>query len=84
MHRVLRSDGGAGRYLFGTRVKDRLLALERSTPVLQGCATTRIVCRVGCVHGRRMNPENRVIFASLADARAVGYRPCKACRPAAA
>jgi len=83
-HRVLRSDGGVGGYLFGTRVKDRLLALERSTPVLEGCATTRIVCRVGCVHGRYMRPENRVVFASVADARSVGYRPCKVCRPAAA
>lgn len=83
-HRVLRSDGGVGGYLFGTRVKDRLLALERSTPVLEGCATTRIVCRVGCVHGRHMRPENRVVFASVADARSVGYRPCKVCRPAAA
>ena len=82
-HRVLRSDGGVGGYLFGTRVKDGLLALERSTPVLQGCTTTRIVCRVGCVHGRHMSPENRVIFASVADARAVGYRPCKVCRPLA-
>ncbi len=82
-HRVLRSDGGVGGYLFGTRVKDRLLALERSTPVLQGCTTTHIVCRVGCVHGRHMSPENRVIFASVADARSVGYRPCKVCRPLA-
>jgi O-6-methylguanine DNA methyltransferase len=83
-HRVLRSDGGVGGYLFGTRVKDRLLALERSTPVLEGCTTTRIVCRVGCVHGRHMSPSNRVVFASVADARSVGYRPCKVCRPAAA
>lgn len=83
-HRVLRSDGGVGGYLFGTEYKDRLLALERSTPVLQGCTTTRIVCRVGCVHGRHMRPANRVVFASLADACSVGYRPCKVCRPAAA
>src|SRR3990172_3125094 len=74
----------ARRIPFGTPVKDRLLALERSTPVLEGCATTRIVCRVGCVHGRHMRPENRVVFASVADARSVGYRPCKVCRPAAA
>lgn len=82
-HRVLRSDGGAGGYLFGTRLKDRLLALERVTPVLEGRTTTRIVCRVGCIHGRRMRPENRVVFASLADARSLGYRPCNVCRPAA-
>lgn len=82
-HRVLRSDGGVGGYLFGTRIKDHLLALERTTPVLEGCTTTRIVCRVGCIHGHRMRLENRVVFASVTDARAVGYRPCKVCRPAA-
>jgi len=82
-HRVWRSDGGLGGYLFGTDVKSRLLALERGTPVLEGCATTRIVCRVGCVHGRQMRPENRVIFGSVEDARSVGYRPCRVCRPAA-
>jgi O-6-methylguanine DNA methyltransferase len=82
-HRVWRSDGGLGGYIFGTAFKERLLVLERRTPVLEGCTTTRIVCRVGCVHGRRMRPEHRVIFASVGDARAVGYRPCRVCRPAA-
>jgi O-6-methylguanine DNA methyltransferase len=82
-HRVLRSDGGVGGYLFGTRLKDFLLELERTTPLLEGCTTTRIVCRVGCIHGRHMRPENRVVFASVADAHSIGYRSCKACRPAA-
>jgi O-6-methylguanine DNA methyltransferase len=82
-HRVWRSDGGLGGYLFGVEVKSRLLQLERTTPVLEGCTTTRIVCRVGCVHGRHMSPEHRVVFASVEDARTVGYRPCKVCRPAA-
>jgi O-6-methylguanine DNA methyltransferase len=82
-HRVWRSDGGLGGYIFGAAVKDRLAALERTTPVLEGCTSTRIVCRVGCVHGRHMRPDNRVVFASVEDARSVGYRPCKVCRPAA-
>jgi O-6-methylguanine DNA methyltransferase len=82
-HRVWRSDSGVGGYLFGIDVKNGLLALERRTPVLEGCTTTRIVCRVGCVHGRRLRPGNRVVFASVKDARSVGYRPCKACKPAA-
>jgi methylphosphotriester-DNA--protein-cysteine methyltransferase len=30
-----------------------------------------------------MRPDNRVVFASVDDARSVGYRPCKRCRPAA-
>ena len=82
-HRVWRSDGGLGGYLFGVDVKSRLLRLERTTPVLEGCTTTRIVCRLGCVHGRHMRPEHRVVFASVEDARSVGYRACKVCRPAA-
>jgi O-6-methylguanine DNA methyltransferase len=83
-HRVQRSDGGLGGYIFGLEVKARLLALERETAVLEGCASTRIVCRVGCVHGRHMRPDNRVVFGSVADARSVGYRPCRVCRPDAA
>ena len=82
-HRVWRSDGGLGGYIFGAAVKDGLAALERTTPVLEGCTSTRIVCRVGCIHGRHMRPDNRVVFASVDDARSVGYRPCKVCRPAA-
>ena len=82
-HRVWRSDGSVGGYIFGAAVKDRLAALERTTPVLEGCTSTRIVCRVGCIHGRHMRPDNRVVFASVEDARSVGYRPCKRCRPAA-
>jgi methylated-DNA-[protein]-cysteine S-methyltransferase len=83
-HRVWRADGGLGGYLFGEAMKRRLVELERRTPVLEGCTSTRIVCRVGCVHGRHMRPENRVVFASVGDARSVGYRPCKVCKPAAA
>jgi O-6-methylguanine DNA methyltransferase len=82
-HRVWRSDGAVGGYIFGEEVKNRLAVLERTTPVLEGCTSTRIVCRVGCTHGRHMRPDNRVIFASVDDARSVGYRPCKVCRPAA-
>jgi O-6-methylguanine DNA methyltransferase len=83
-HRVWRADGGLGGYLFGEALKRRLAELERSTPVLEGCTSTRIVCRVGCAHGRHMKPEHRVVFASVEDARSVGYRPCKACRPSTA
>ena len=83
-HRVLQTGGGLGGYLFGTDVKSRLLSLERTTPVYEGCTSTHIVCRVGCVHGRHMRPDNRVIFASVDDARSIGYRPCKVCKPQAA
>ena len=83
-HRVWRADGGLGGYLFGEALKRRLFELERHTPVLEGSPATRIVCRVGCVNGRRSRPEDRVVFASVDDARSVGYRPCAVCKPAAA
>ena len=83
-HRVWRSDGSLGGYLFGEALKRRLLDLERSTPVLEGSTSTRVVCRVGCVEGRHTRPEDRIVFASVEDARSVGYRPCKVCRPSAA
>jgi O-6-methylguanine DNA methyltransferase len=83
-HRVLRSDGSLGGYAWGLDLKRRLLELEHSTPVLEGCTSTRIVCRTGCRSGGRLRPDHRVLFASLDDARSVGYRTCRACHPEAA
>jgi O-6-methylguanine DNA methyltransferase len=80
-HRVIRGDGTWGHYAFGPALKTRLLALERATPLLVGCASTRIVCRRGCRHEQRIGEDGRVVFASVADAASVGYRPCKVCRP---
>jgi O-6-methylguanine DNA methyltransferase len=81
-HRVLRSDGSLGGYLFGLSLKGRLLALERDTPALVGCTTTRIVCRRGCGREQRVGEDRRIVLASVKGARALGYRPCKVCRPA--
>ena len=83
-HRVIRGDGSWGHYAFGGDMKTRLLALERATPALVGCASTRIVCRRGCSHEQRVGESNRIVFASVPDARSVGYRPCRVCRPGAA
>jgi O-6-methylguanine DNA methyltransferase len=83
-HRVIRGDGSWGHYAFGGEMKTRLLALERATPALVGCTSTRIVCRRGCAHERRVAESNRVVFASVGDARSVGYRSCRVCRPRAA
>src|SRR5688572_31478169 len=80
-HRIIRGDGTWGHYAFGPALKTRLLALERATPLLIGCESTRIVCRRGCRHEQRIGEDGRVVFASVADAASVGYRPCKACRP---
>jgi O-6-methylguanine DNA methyltransferase len=83
-HRVLRGDDTLGGYGFGLGMKADLLELERTTPVLEGCTSTRILCRVGCAALARARADRRVVFASVADARSVGYRPCRLCRPDAA
>lgn len=80
-HRVWRSDGGLGGYLFGGELKRRLAELERFTPILAGSTATRIVCRVGCHRAAAMRPSRWVVFGSVEDARSVGYRPCKICKP---
>jgi len=81
-HRVLRSDGSLGGYAFGLDLKARFLGLEHETFALVGAATTRIVCRHGCPHESRIEERNRVAFASVREARSLGYRPCRFCRPA--
>jgi O-6-methylguanine DNA methyltransferase len=78
-HRVLRSDGTLGGYAFGLELKTRLLDLERETPALVGSDTTRIVCRHGCRDEQRIGGRHRVIFSSVREARAAGYRPCRRC-----
>ncbi len=82
-HRIVRGDGTWGNYALGPRLKTALLTLERRVPLLVGCVTTRIVCRRGCAHEQRIGEARRVVFASVGDARSVGYRPCRTCRPAA-
>jgi O-6-methylguanine DNA methyltransferase len=81
-HRVVRSDGTLGGYSFGLVRKETFLTLERGTSPYVGCATTRILCRRGCVQERRIRPGGRIHFLALADALASGYRPCRSCRPA--
>jgi methylated-DNA-[protein]-cysteine S-methyltransferase len=79
-HRIVRGDGSWGHYAFGGAMKTALLELERTIPALVGSTTTKIVCRKGCAHEQRIAEANRVVFASVEDARTVGYRPCKVCQ----
>src|SRR5215831_192673 len=81
---IVPGDGTWGHYAFGGAMKTQLLQLERTTPALVGCTSTRIICRRGCVHEQRVGEANRIVFASVADAASVGYRPCRVCRPPAA
>jgi O-6-methylguanine DNA methyltransferase len=92
-HRVVRSDGHIGQYsLGGPENKRRILTAEGLDPDwleteaaagirFIGSDTTHIVCHPTCRDARRVTPRHRVPFASLAAARAAGYRPCQHCRP---
>ncbi|MEV4069735.1 methylated-DNA--[protein]-cysteine S-methyltransferase [Nonomuraea fuscirosea] len=92
-HRVTRSDGGPGDYVFGAAAKERLLLAEGvDLDRLRRLAgervfylasdTTGVVCFPTCHNARRITPAHRHGFRSLAQARAAGYRPCRTCRPA--
>jgi len=94
-HRVVRADGRAGDYLFGTSRKEELLraedvdvdevrALAAAGVHYVGSATTGVVCFPTCHHARRITPAHRHGFARIAAALSAGYRPCRHCRPAVA
>ena len=93
-HRVTRSDGMTGDYVFGSAAKERLLRVERVDldelrslagrhVFYLGSDTTGVVCFPTCHHARRITPAHRHGFRSLAAAEAAGYRPCRSCRPGA-
>jgi O-6-methylguanine DNA methyltransferase len=94
-HRVVRADGSPGRYMFGPAHKNALLQdeganlddvadLARRGVHYLGSDTTGVVCFPTCHHARRITPAHRAGFATVGDAVAAGYRPCRSCRPAAA
>jgi methylated-DNA-[protein]-cysteine S-methyltransferase len=81
-HRVVKTDGGLGGYSFGLVRKETLLNLERAITPYVGCSSTRVFCRRGCSHERRIHAGGRIHFASTMDAQTSGYRPCTVCQPA--
>ncbi|HSE96285.1 MAG TPA: methylated-DNA--[protein]-cysteine S-methyltransferase [Methylomirabilota bacterium] len=94
-HRVVRSDGRIGDYVFGAPAKQAALAAEgvrtesrgRLAPDgarYVGSATTRIYCLPTCRSARRITARHRRSFRSAGAAGAAGYRPCRLCRPASA
>ncbi|BBG02605.1 MULTISPECIES: methylated-DNA--[protein]-cysteine S-methyltransferase [Pseudonocardia] len=94
-HRVVRSDGALGGYMFGPDRKSELLAAEgadlaelaalaRAGVHFLASDTTGIVCFPTCRDARRITRAHRHGFGTLDDARRAGYRPCRTCRPAAA
>jgi O-6-methylguanine DNA methyltransferase len=94
-HRVVRSDGNTGDYVFGSAAKRAVLAAEgvdvevleelaRSGTRYHGSDTTGIFCFPTCRNARRITARHRVPFSSVRDAATAGYRPCQVCRPAMA
>jgi O-6-methylguanine DNA methyltransferase len=94
-HRVVRSDGSAGEYVFGSEAKRAVLAAEgvdieglaaltRSGTRYYGSDTTQVYCFPTCRNARRVTTRHRVPFGSAGQAAAAGYRPCMVCRPARA
>lgn len=91
-HRVVKSDGQPGGYVFGPEAKRTALASEGVEPAALedlaragvrylGSDTTQIYCFPTCRHARRITDRHCVSFRSPAAATAAGYRPCAACRP---
>jgi AraC family transcriptional regulator of adaptative response/methylated-DNA-[protein]-cysteine methyltransferase len=60
----------------------RVLARDRSADgqFWYSVATTGVYCRPSCP-SRSANPRNVALHASLAEAKATGFRPCKRCKP---
>jgi methylated-DNA-[protein]-cysteine S-methyltransferase len=93
-HRVTRSDGTTGGYVFGAATKEQLLRLEkvnleevrdlaRAGILYVGSETTRIVCFPTCHHARRITRAHRAGFRGFHEAVRAGYRPCRHCQPGA-
>lgn len=91
-HRVVRSDGMIGEYIFGSAAKRAVLEAEGIVPAqlaqqarsgtrYVGSDTTHIFCYPTCSSARRITKGHRVPFGSEGAALTAGYRPCKVCRP---
>ncbi|MFL6072190.1 MAG: methylated-DNA--[protein]-cysteine S-methyltransferase [Mycobacteriales bacterium] len=94
-HRVVRSDGEIGGYIFGPAAKRALLgkegvdvdgirALGRRHVHYLASDTTGVVCFPTCPNARRITSPHRHGFRTVAEAEDAGYRPCRSCRPDAA
>lgn len=91
-HRIIRSDGSIGEYVFGPGLKETLLRAEganvdevRRLGLARmhylGSDTTHIYCFPSCPNARRISQEHRRGFATADKAQRAGYRPCRHCRP---
>lgn len=91
-HRVVRSDGSLGDYVFTPPVKRALLdgegtnigelyELGRHGVHYLASDTTGVVCFPTCPNARRITEAHRQGFRSMRHAEHAGYHPCQHCRP---
>jgi O-6-methylguanine DNA methyltransferase len=92
-HRVIKSDGTLGEYVFTPTVKRALLDAEganigevyelaRHNVHYVGSDTTGVLCFPTCMTGRAIGRTDLRGFGTVAEATAAGYRPCGQCLPA--
>jgi len=62
-----------------TRSRKLKQLLDNHQVQFGGNARLKIYGTMSCQSGKRMKPENRVFFASEAEAVGLGYRPCGHC-----
>lgn len=91
-HRVVRSDGQVGDYVWGGPLKRQILTAEgldlteverlgAAGVQYTGSDTTHIFCVPTCKDARRTTAKHTVRFKNASAARAAGYRPCLHCVP---
>ncbi|MDT7570202.1 MAG: hypothetical protein QOE05_376 [Actinomycetota bacterium] len=91
-HRVVRSDGQPGDYVWGAPVKRTILGVEgvdiaelerlgAAGVQYTGSDTTHIFCVPACKDARRTTEKHTVRFRSAKAAQEAGYRPCLHCTP---
>jgi O-6-methylguanine DNA methyltransferase len=93
-HRVVQTSGQIGNYVFGSQTKRAVLAAEGAGPeVLENLARAgvrffgdprdQMFCLPTCGGMHLRNDPVLIPLRSERDARAAGFAPCDACRPAA-
>lgn len=91
-HRVVRSDGHLGNYVFGPEIKRSVLRTEGAAPdILESLAEQGVrylgdpdggyFCFPSCGSIHRHHNSKLLPFHSSDDALAAGLRPCRTCRP---
>ena len=91
-HRVVRTDGRIGNYVFGSDLKRAVLSAEGAAPeVIESLARAGVryfgfgeshtYCLPTCGGEHLRNEPDRIVFHSQQAAAAAGFRPCRDCRP---